>query len=112
MGPCRDSASSRWVRTTNWSQIFDRGIITPPRRKSNEICEKGTSAPSPPPRSAWPRRGLPLQSAPELDEAGRASRMRLVIDGRRLTPQRTGVGRYLEVLLDVWARSGFPLLET
>ncbi|MEO6810704.1 MAG: glycosyltransferase family 1 protein [Isosphaeraceae bacterium] len=35
--------------------------------------------------------------------------MRLVIDGRRLTAARTGVGRYLEVLLGEWAESGFPL---
>ena len=38
--------------------------------------------------------------------------MRLVIDGRRLTAGRTGVGRYLEVLLREWARSGTPLAET
>ncbi len=33
---------------------------------------------------------------------------RLVIDGRRLTAQRTGVGRYLESLLSAWAHSGLP----
>lgn len=38
--------------------------------------------------------------------------MRLVIDGRRLTAGRTGVGRYLEVLLRDWAISGPPLPET
>jgi glycosyltransferase involved in cell wall biosynthesis len=37
--------------------------------------------------------------------------MRLVIDGRRLTAERTGVGRYLEVLLREWATSGPPLPE-
>ncbi len=35
--------------------------------------------------------------------------MRLVIDGRRLTATRTGVGRYLETLLHGWAESGWPL---
>jgi glycosyltransferase involved in cell wall biosynthesis len=38
--------------------------------------------------------------------------MRLVIDGRRLTASRTGVGRYLELLLQDWATSGPPLPET
>lgn len=38
--------------------------------------------------------------------------MRLVIDGRRLTAARTGVGRYLEGLLQEWARTGPPLPET
>ena len=38
--------------------------------------------------------------------------MRLVIDGRRLTAERTGVGRYLEVLLQDWATTGPPLPET
>ena len=38
--------------------------------------------------------------------------MRLVIDGRRLTAERTGVGRYLELLLQDWATSGAPLPET
>ena len=38
--------------------------------------------------------------------------MRLVIDGRRLTAARTGVGRYLELLLQEWAKSGAPLPET
>ena len=38
--------------------------------------------------------------------------MRLVIDGRRLTAERTGVGRYLEVLLQDWAVTGSPLPET
>lgn len=37
---------------------------------------------------------------------------RLVIDGRRLGPTRTGVGRYLELLLDEWAISGPPAAET
>lgn len=32
--------------------------------------------------------------------------MRLVIDGRRLTASRTGVGRYLEALLREWADAG------
>ena len=36
---------------------------------------------------------------------------RLVIDGRRLDARRTGVGRYLEVLLGGWADSGLPLEE-
>jgi glycosyltransferase involved in cell wall biosynthesis len=36
---------------------------------------------------------------------------RLVIDGRRLTARRTGVGRYLETLLHGWATSGWPLDE-
>jgi glycosyltransferase involved in cell wall biosynthesis len=35
--------------------------------------------------------------------------MRLVIDGRRLTSERTGVGRYLESLLEEWAQTGLPL---
>ncbi len=35
--------------------------------------------------------------------------MRLVIDGRRLTAERTGVGRYLESLLAGWAETGPPL---
>ncbi|HEV3163483.1 MAG TPA: glycosyltransferase family 1 protein [Isosphaeraceae bacterium] len=34
--------------------------------------------------------------------------MRLVIDGRRLTAQRTGVGRYLESLLHEWAETRPP----
>jgi alpha-1,3-rhamnosyl/mannosyltransferase len=38
--------------------------------------------------------------------------MRLVIDGQRLTAERTGVGRCLESLLDEWAVSGMPLAET
>ncbi|MFO0953639.1 MAG: glycosyltransferase family 1 protein [Isosphaeraceae bacterium] len=38
--------------------------------------------------------------------------MRLVIDGHRLTAGRTGVGRCLESLLDVWAEEGWPLPET
>jgi alpha-1,3-rhamnosyl/mannosyltransferase len=38
--------------------------------------------------------------------------MRLVIDGRRLTAERTGVGRYLELLLQDWAITGPPLPET
>ena len=32
--------------------------------------------------------------------------MRLVIDGRRLSASRTGVGRYLEALLEEWANPG------
>jgi glycosyltransferase involved in cell wall biosynthesis len=36
---------------------------------------------------------------------------RLVIDGRRLTARRTGVGRYLETLLNGWAATGWPLGE-
>src|SRR4051812_10647929 len=40
------------------------------------------------------------------------SRMRLVIDGRRLTAERTGVGRYLEDLLSEWAITGLPFDET
>ncbi len=38
--------------------------------------------------------------------------MRLVIDGRRLTAHRTGVGRFLEILLADWSRTGPPLSET
>lgn len=38
--------------------------------------------------------------------------MRLVIDGRRLTAERTGVGRCLESLLAGWAAIGWPLDET
>jgi glycosyltransferase involved in cell wall biosynthesis len=38
--------------------------------------------------------------------------IRLVIDGRRLSGQRTGVGRYLEDLLEAWAESGPPLPRT
>ena len=34
---------------------------------------------------------------------------RLIIDGRRLDARRTGVGRYLEVLLGGWVASGLPL---
>lgn len=37
---------------------------------------------------------------------------RLVIDGRRLTARRTGVGRYLETLLAGWSATGWPLDET
>lgn len=37
--------------------------------------------------------------------------MRLVIDGQRLNPARTGVGRCLESLLDDWSKSGWPLGE-
>ena len=33
---------------------------------------------------------------------------RLVIDGRRLTADRTGVGRYLETLLEAWADTTMP----
>ncbi|HWE38907.1 MAG TPA: glycosyltransferase family 1 protein [Isosphaeraceae bacterium] len=36
---------------------------------------------------------------------------RLVIDGRRLSGTRTGVGRYLEGLLAEWATTGLPLAE-
>lgn len=38
--------------------------------------------------------------------------MKLVIDGHRLTPRRTGVGRCLESLLTCWAEEGWPLDET
>src|SRR3954464_1780650 len=38
--------------------------------------------------------------------------MRLVIDGHRLTWERTGVGRCLESLLADWAETGLPLAET
>ena len=38
--------------------------------------------------------------------------MRLIIDGRRLTAGRTGVGRYLELLLQDWAITGPPIPET
>lgn len=38
--------------------------------------------------------------------------MRLVIDGRRLTAERTGVGRCLESLLAEWAQTGLPARET
>jgi glycosyltransferase involved in cell wall biosynthesis len=38
--------------------------------------------------------------------------MRLVIDGRRLGRERTGVGRYLEILLHEWSRTGLPLEPT
>ncbi|AGA30678.1 glycosyltransferase family 4 protein [Singulisphaera acidiphila] len=38
--------------------------------------------------------------------------MRLVIDGQRLTAERTGVGRCLESLLAEWALTGLPLAET
>jgi glycosyltransferase involved in cell wall biosynthesis len=38
--------------------------------------------------------------------------MRLVIDGQRLTGERTGVGRCLESLLAAWAESELPLSET
>ncbi len=37
--------------------------------------------------------------------------MRLVIDGRRLTARRTGVGRCLESLLADWSLTGWPLEE-
>jgi glycosyltransferase involved in cell wall biosynthesis len=36
-------------------------------------------------------------------------RQRLVIDGRRIASGRTGVGRYLEMLLNGWAATGWPL---
>lgn len=35
--------------------------------------------------------------------------MRLVIDGQRLTTQRTGVGRCLEALLADWSETGWPM---
>lgn len=35
--------------------------------------------------------------------------MRLVIDGHRLAPTRTGVGRALELVLASWARTGPPI---
>ncbi|GAC1449565.1 MAG: glycosyltransferase family 1 protein [Isosphaeraceae bacterium] len=38
--------------------------------------------------------------------------MRLVIDGHRLSPHRTGVGRCLESLLLEWKVTGWPLEET
>src|SRR6516225_9559698 len=38
--------------------------------------------------------------------------MRLVIDGQRLTAERTGVGRCLESLLSEWAETDSPLAET
>jgi glycosyltransferase involved in cell wall biosynthesis len=38
--------------------------------------------------------------------------MRLVIDGQRLTAERTGVGRCLESLLAEWAETELPLPET
>src|SRR4051812_23954816 len=38
--------------------------------------------------------------------------MRLVIDGRRLSAGRTGVGRYLEGLLEEWGATGPPRPET
>jgi glycosyltransferase involved in cell wall biosynthesis len=38
--------------------------------------------------------------------------MRLVIDGQRLTAERTGVGRCLESLLEEWAATGLPMAET
>lgn len=38
--------------------------------------------------------------------------MRVVIDGRRLTAERTGVGRYLESLLAEWARTELPAEST
>jgi glycosyltransferase involved in cell wall biosynthesis len=38
--------------------------------------------------------------------------MRLVIDGQRLTADRTGVGRCLESLLVDWAETGLPLADT
>ncbi len=37
---------------------------------------------------------------------------RLVIDGRRLSGKRTGVGRYLETLLNQWAETSWPEFET
>ncbi|HMB03982.1 MAG TPA: glycosyltransferase family 1 protein [Isosphaeraceae bacterium] len=37
--------------------------------------------------------------------------MRLVIDGQRLTAERTGVGRCLEGLLEEWAATGLPMAE-
>lgn len=37
--------------------------------------------------------------------------MRMVIDGQRLTAERTGVGRCLESLLAEWAATGWPLDE-
>ena len=36
---------------------------------------------------------------------------RLVIDGRRLTAHRTGVGRYLETLLNEWSATALPARE-
>ena len=38
--------------------------------------------------------------------------MRLVIDGHRLTADRTGVGRCLETLLLDWTETGWPLEQT
>ncbi len=37
--------------------------------------------------------------------------LRLVIDGQRLTAARTGVGRCLELLLEDWARTGWPMAD-
>src|SRR5262249_35794157 len=52
----------------------------------------------------------PGRHSPMRVQGGTA--MRMVIDGRRLTADRTGVGRYLECLLADWAESGLPLAET
>jgi glycosyltransferase involved in cell wall biosynthesis len=47
-----------------------------------------------------------------LESALVPRRSRLIVDGRRLTSGRTGVGRYLECLLHAWANSGLPAHET
>src|SRR4051812_40791722 len=67
-------------------------------------------------RVRWKRR---RQHSPDLGRGMARSgvrcggdSMRLVIDGHRLTSERTGVGRCLESLLADWAETGLPLAET
>ena len=59
----------------------------------------GSDGSPPPPGGLDPHRSV------DATLAG-GSAMRLVIDGRRLTAERTGVGRYLELLLQDWASIG------
>src|SRR3954463_2960759 len=56
-------------------------------------------------------RNRPMRAEPGMPPKGTSMR-RLVIDGHRLTPERTGVGRCLESLLADWAETGLPLAET
>src|SRR4051794_23932410 len=65
-------------------------------------------------QSAWPVLRCRLECGPNVGgfRAKEAERMRLVIDGQRLTAERTGVGRCLESLLSDWAETGLPLAET
>jgi glycosyltransferase involved in cell wall biosynthesis len=53
-------------------------------------------------------RMIELMNTNEIPYVVSQPNRKLVIDGRRLTSGRTGVGRYLECLLTEWAQSGLP----